>query len=654
MKHNYIYALLLAFFISFSSNAQTASLRGIYVDGFSSILGNTVLEDSLLRYAQDSSFNYLALYDLHSANFSSTAAKNQLAAFISKARLNYGITYVGAVGESYSFFQSKIGPYNSGRSDANEKFNVFNLEFEFWTTSSVSPGGYYCTQYLQPNGCNCDSSGGFQFFISNMHNIDSLAATQNALSETYVGWFNQGQGSQIQRNVDRVLLHAYRVDNSSVYGYSKTRLQYLASNSTMVDVAPIFSSEPIFMGPWLNSHSQIEAYNKYKTDFNADAGSYTSFVNLIGYQWFDYGYMPKPTPGSGGGPGFTPTISATGSTTFCSGGSVILTAGGGTSYFWSSGQTSSSITVSTAGTYSCQVTYNGATQTTSTITVNVNPTPTVTVTAGTLGNYSIDLTANATAGGSATISSYQWKKDNVNISGATSSVLTASSTGSYTATVVNNLGCSSTSGAESVVIPGVCNLTTPSGCRSTVLSTSSVKLYWSALPQTDSIIIRYKPETSNNYSYVRLPYTGQTEYTLTNLNKNTKYQWRIKTSCGSTSGSYSSTKTFITGSRIMAQDLATLNYRNTNSGNNLEESEMMIYPNPAKEQFTLTYNSPAEIDVQIQIMDISGRIVREMKSHFSPGENEVRFDTADLNNGLYMLSIRNENLQETKRIIIQK
>jgi hypothetical protein len=47
----------------------------------------------------------------------------------------------------------------------------------------------------------------------------------------------------------------------------------------------------------------------------------------------------------------TPTISAGGPTTFCSGGSVILTSSVGTSYLWSTGATTPSITVLTAGSY---------------------------------------------------------------------------------------------------------------------------------------------------------------------------------------------------------------------------------------------------------------------------------------------------------------
>lgn len=55
----------------------------------------------------------------------------------------------------------------------------------------------------------------------------------------------------------------------------------------------------------------------------------------------------------------TPTITASGPTNFCPGGSVTLTASAGTSYNWSNGATTQSILVSAAGNYTVTVTNTG-------------------------------------------------------------------------------------------------------------------------------------------------------------------------------------------------------------------------------------------------------------------------------------------------------
>jgi subtilisin-like proprotein convertase family protein len=76
----------------------------------------------------------------------------------------------------------------------------------------------------------------------------------------------------------------------------------------------------------------------------------------------------------------TPTITPSGATTFCQGGSVTLTSSAATSYLWSpGGQTTQAITVTASGTYSVTADVNGCGNTTSANTV-VTVTPNTPVT----------------------------------------------------------------------------------------------------------------------------------------------------------------------------------------------------------------------------------------------------------------------------------
>ncbi|WP_379709922.1 T9SS type A sorting domain-containing protein [Ferruginibacter yonginensis] len=73
----------------------------------------------------------------------------------------------------------------------------------------------------------------------------------------------------------------------------------------------------------------------------------------------------------------TPTITAGGPTTFCTGGSVVLTSSSATGNLWSTGATTASITVTTGGTYTVTVTSGGCTSAPSagtTVTVDALPT----------------------------------------------------------------------------------------------------------------------------------------------------------------------------------------------------------------------------------------------------------------------------------------
>ena len=74
----------------------------------------------------------------------------------------------------------------------------------------------------------------------------------------------------------------------------------------------------------------------------------------------------------------TATITADGPTTFCSGGSVTLTANAGASYLWSTGATTQSILVTTSGNYSVTVTdANNCSATSAPTTVTLNTLPTI-------------------------------------------------------------------------------------------------------------------------------------------------------------------------------------------------------------------------------------------------------------------------------------
>lgn len=148
----------------------------------------------------------------------------------------------------------------------------------------------------------------------------------------------------------------------------------------------------------------------------------------------------------------TPSISASGPTTFCQGENVILTSSTATSYLWNTNETTQSITISTSGNYSVIVTDgNGCSATSSTTTVTVNPTPTASITAGGATTFcqggTVVLNANSGAG-----LTYQWRNNGNNISSATNASYIANATGSYSVVVTNSIGCTATSTATAVTV----------------------------------------------------------------------------------------------------------------------------------------------------------------------------------------------------------
>ena len=153
-----------------------------------------------------------------------------------------------------------------------------------------------------------------------------------------------------------------------------------------------------------------------------------------------------------------PTVTASGPTTFCQGGSVTLTSSSATGNLWSNGATTQSITVSQAGTYSVTVTSNGCTATSSATTVTVTSVPAPTVTASGPTTFcqggSVTLTSSSATG-------------NLWSNGATTQSITVSQAGTYSVTVTSN-GCTATSSATTVVVTSITNPPTITGPNTVV------------------------------------------------------------------------------------------------------------------------------------------------------------------------------------------
>jgi D-lyxose ketol-isomerase len=187
----------------------------------------------------------------------------------------------------------------------------------------------------------------------------------------------------------------------------------------------------------------------------------------------------------------TPSITADGPTTFCSGGSVTLTAPAGYTYAWSNGATTQSIHVTAAGSYGVTVTNASgcsAASVATTVTVNSNPsTPTISAGGPTTFCAGGNVTLTAPAG-----YTYAWSN------GATTQSIVVSASGSFSVAVMNANGCSATSAATSVTVnPNPATPTITAGGPTTFCAGGSVTLTapagytyaWSNGATTQSIVV---------------------------------------------------------------------------------------------------------------------------------------------------------------------
>jgi hypothetical protein len=183
----------------------------------------------------------------------------------------------------------------------------------------------------------------------------------------------------------------------------------------------------------------------------------------------------------------TASITAGGPLTFCAGDSVKLNANTpsvGFTYQWKlngsniAGQTGTSYTATTSGSYTVEVTQSLcpalASVTSTAAVVTANPMPTATITPGTTTELctgdTIILSANTGTG-----LTYQWQVGGSNISGQTSSQLTVTGAGNFTVKVTKT-GCTTTSSVHTVNIHALPIASVSAGGPTTFCAGNSVLL----------------------------------------------------------------------------------------------------------------------------------------------------------------------------------
>ncbi|MFN5441216.1 MAG: hypothetical protein ACK5AR_05110, partial [Flavobacteriia bacterium] len=329
-------------------------------------------------------------------------------------------TAVAAIGQT----SGAITPVAPGTALVTYTYsNAFGCSNSVQTNITVNPTP---TASATPSGATTFCQGG------------SVAISAPAALQTTYLWSN----GSTQQNITATTSGAYNVVMTNSFGCSAT------SNTVNVTVNSLPNTTvypgaavTICSGTTVTLSTSTAAAYQWSTGANtptitvSNAGSYTA--TLTGSNGCTATTAPivvtvNQTP--------LAQISSSGSTAICQGNSVTLTAnsGAGYTYLWNTGATTPSISASSSGAYSVVVTNNGCSATSSATNITINPVPSAAITAS--GPLSFcdggSVTLTAPAGNNYT---YSWSN------GATTQSVSTAQSASFTLTVSNAFGCSSTS-----------------------------------------------------------------------------------------------------------------------------------------------------------------------------------------------------------------
>jgi hypothetical protein len=382
----------------------------------------------------------------------------------------------------------------------------------------------------------------------------------------------------------------------------------------------------------------------------------------------------------------TPTVTASGATTFCQGGSVTLTSSAASNNTWSGGELNASIVATTSGNYAVTVADNNGCQSTSTpitVTVNALPAaPTISANGPTsfcTGN-SVVLTSNVPSG-------IQWSTT------ATSQSITVTNSGSYTVTVTDANNCSSTSvpttvNVSNTPIPTISASATSACSGDTItLTASTADTYsWSSGQFTQSIDVvsngTYTVTTTNSnacngvgnsdpitVSFTQSPVANATYSTSGNVvtftnssTGGTSYSWDFGdfTNSSATSpvhayaanGAYTAVLTATNGSCSDEYSIEIV------ISVSLEElsglSDVVVYPNPTSSNANISFQNENAQQAVIQLFNQVGQLIEENTFLLDNGKNTLLVETSHLENGIYTISMNTENGKIIRKLILQK
>jgi hypothetical protein len=308
----------------------------------------------------------------------------------------------------------------------------------------------------------------------------------------------------------------------------------------------------------------------------------------------------------------TPVINANGPTSFCTGGSVVLTSSSATANTWSTSATTQAITVTTSGSYSVTVTNNnGCSATSNATTVNVSNTPTPTINTSATQACSGDSVILT----SSVADSYSWSN------GATTQSIVVFTSGNFSVTTTNSDVCNGVGASAPVTV----TFTTSPVANGAFTTNGNVVNFTNSSTNATSYSWDFGDFTNSSATAPAHAYAVNGNYSvvLTAIN-----------------GNCTDTTSFAIAITVSLEELMGL-------------SELNIYPNPASDHITVSFNNNNDNTIEVEMIDELGRVISG-NSISNQGLNLTEINLDNVSNGLYIIRLNSEDKSVSRKVIVNK
>lgn len=85
--------------------------------------------------------------------------------------------------------------------------------------------------------------------------------------------------------------------------------------------------------------------------------------------------------------------------------------------------------------------------------------------------------------------------------------------------------------------------------------------------------------------------------------------------------------------------------------NDVKNNKLLVYPNPFTDKVTIAFDLKSNSDVNVTFYDVSGRVVKTLKSDEKKGFNQLVIDTKDLRTGIYFYNLKTNSGESTGKLV---